>query len=268
MALQTTIVEPIMFGFMFCLFATYPVEQQLVYKKFCNQKFNSSYCEILYKSKNVSYQTDQNVLQEGTANWEIYFNIARSLPSIVATLLCGLWSDRLGRKTFILLPIIGNSLLMISLITNSHYFNAPIPYMLIGTFISAMFGGFAMILSTLFSYVADVTSTSSRTKRTLILESMVPLGSVLSNLSAGFILQEYGFTTVLVTILCIYCLQIVYWFFIKESCPGGGHKKFAETCSWTSVYSIVRIFTRNRPNRFRMTIWLLVGCFFCIACCK
>lgn len=267
MGARTTVIEPVLFGFMFCIFATYPVEEQLIYRKFCHQKFNSSYCQILYNSKNESYKNDQNILQEGTAHWEIYFNIVRSLPAIFVTLVCGIWSDRIGRKKFMILPIIGNFLLIISYMLNCHFFDAPIPFMLIGLFISSFFGGYSTMLSTLYSYVADVTTESFRTKRTLILESMVPLGSVLSNLGAGYILQMYGFMSVFATVLCIYGLQIIYCFFIEESYSNSDQWS-AERTFLASVLSMLRVLTMKRPNRFRMTFWLLIGCFFSFTCCK
>ena len=63
MRYQLKNVEPLLFGYMFCLFLTFPVEQQLIYRKICLQNFNKTYCHTLYKSRNSSYEDDQNFIQ-------------------------------------------------------------------------------------------------------------------------------------------------------------------------------------------------------------
>lgn len=267
---KTKLIEPILFGYMFCFFASLPMEEQLIYKKLCLQKFNSSYCEVLRSSKNETHVSNQNIIQKETAAWQIYVNIAKTLPSLGATIACGLWSDHVGRKRFMILPLVGDFCLCITLLLNSYLILAPISFMLIGTFISGIFGNVAAILSATFSYLADVTSVSFRTKRAMILESMIPISSVFSNLIAGFLLQKYGFVAVFTFLLSVYGVVIIYWYFLEESYCGTiiSLKPFKEICSLKSVFSIFNVLTVKRLDRFRMTIWMLIGCFFCLICCK
>ena len=152
-----------------------------------------------------------------TAQWGIYLDIAKTLPAVFATILYGIYSDRMGRKTVMVLPIVGDSLMVISYILNAYFLSASIGFMVIGAIVSALFGNFAAILSATFSYIADVSTESSRTKRVTILESMIYLGGVVGNLAGGWLLQESGFIAVFILILAMYVLQMIYWIFIKES---------------------------------------------------
>ena len=147
---------------------------------------------------------------------------------------------------------------------------APVPFMLIGTFISAMFGNFAAILSATFSYLADVSSFSSRTKRTILLECMVYSGSIFSNLIAGYLLQNHGFLPVFILLLCVYTLLVIYWFFLKESLvprPISSEKR-KELYNFRSVTSVFNVLSVKRYGRAQATIFILLGCFFCFICCK
>ena len=87
----------------------------------------------------------------------------------------------------------------------------------LGIIISGCFGNFACIISVSFSYVADRTDQASRTRRVVILESMIYLGGVFSNFIGGLILQYYGFVTIYVLVTTIYLLLCIYWLFLEES---------------------------------------------------
>ena len=46
-------VEPVLFAFMFCIFLVFPLQEQLIYKKICDSKFNSTVCKNLENWKEV-----------------------------------------------------------------------------------------------------------------------------------------------------------------------------------------------------------------------
>ncbi|XP_057313269.1 proton-coupled folate transporter-like isoform X2 [Hydractinia symbiolongicarpus] len=262
MGLQIKYVEPILFGYMFCAFLNMPMEQQLVYQKLCNKHFNGTFCEKIYTSHQKQYGDFQNMIQKETAQWIIYLNVAKTIPAAVSTILFGIWSDRFGRKFFMILPIIGDLILAISSILNSYFFHAPVSYMLIGTIITAMFGNFAAILSATFSYVADVSDKSSRTKRMVILESMVYFGSVVSNISGGWLLQKSGFVAVFSLIAAALVAQIIYLFFLKESYKRRLSKdKKEKTLNCNAIKESLDVIFKRRKERFRFTLMILLSCF-------
>ena len=210
-------VEPILLGYMFCMWTSYSLEQQLIYRKTCVQQFNSTYCEILYKTKNETFKGDQDFVQKKTSQWAIYNSIVRAVPSIVTTLVSVVWLDRFGRKPILVLPLIGGVIISISYIVNSYYVELSIFWLFFGSFLDGLCGQFALIIAVSFSYLADTTLPEQRTRRTILLESMSFTGGLISEITSGLLLQYYGFLPPFILMLSVYVFTIVYWFFLKES---------------------------------------------------
>ena len=243
----------------------------MIYHKLCLKQFNHTYCQTLYSSRDPKYKSSQDSIQEQTAQWGIYIDVVKTLPALVATIFYGAWSDRVGRKTVMILPIIGDSLGAIGYILNAYYFDAAVSFLLIGAFISATFGNFAAILLSTFSYIADVSSEQSRTFRVTILESMIYLGSIVSNLCGGWLLQKAGFVAVYGVVLGFYFLQMIYWYFLKESYVPQGveiQDKFSNLFTRQNFREAFQVFTVKRRQRFRMTLFILLVCFFVLVLCK
>lgn len=217
MILRSQYVEPMLFGYMFCIFLTMSVDQQLLYRKLCLKRFNASYCDQLQNSLNKTFLNDQNLIQKQTASWGVYLDIARSSLSILVTIFYGSWSDQVGRKTIMILPIIGDLINVAVYLLSSIFMSLDVVYLLIGLVFSSCFGNVACFLSSVFSYLSDTTNQSERTKRVIILESMIYLGAVVSNLTGQQLLSHAGFTPVYILVAAVYMCQIIYWCFLKES---------------------------------------------------
>ena len=83
---KTTIVEPILFGFMFCRYLLLAIEDQLIYKKSCLLTFNETFCDLTSKN-GTFYENELNMLQKETADWKIYISIVRTIPPSVMTII-------------------------------------------------------------------------------------------------------------------------------------------------------------------------------------
>lgn len=207
--LRLITVEPVLFFYMFCTFISLPVLQQLAYHKICNQEFNDTVC------KNLTRQ-QQNTVQEKTSHWILYQSIALTIPSMFSCLAFGSWSDSVGRKSIMILPPIGNALSAINFLLNIYFFNIDVNYLLIGIIVSGLFGGFATILSAVFSYMSDVTDKSSRTLRIGILESMIFLGASIGELVAGVLLDHSGYMATYGVVLGVNICTVLYIVFILQ----------------------------------------------------
>ncbi|XP_031554603.1 solute carrier family 46 member 3-like [Actinia tenebrosa] len=204
-------VEPVLFLYMFCTFMSFPLLQQLAYRKICQEKLNETSCENLTK-------TQRDGVQEDTSNWMVYQSVALGVPSIAASLVYGSWSDSVGRKFIMILPPIGNALMNINYLLNVHFFQVNVNYLLIGIVISGFFGGYATVLSSVFSYIADVSDKSSRTLRISILESMVFLGASGGEMVAGVLLDSSGFMAAFGLALAInVCIILYVSLWLRES---------------------------------------------------
>ena len=261
---QVNYVEPVLLGYAFCLFVTVSLEQQLIYRKTCIQHFNSTYCQTLYKSRNPTFKANQDFIQKETSQWIVYISVARAIPSILITLLYTVKFDRVGRKRIMILPIIGGTILVTSYIINSHFMEWPVPWMFLGIFLDASFGQYPTLLAAVFAYLADTTSNENRTIRVIILESMLFLGGLISEITNGLLLQNYGFLPPFILMLSVYILVIIYWFFLKESyqCPEDDKKSnFFQELKDKLFKETYRIIFNQPQKNATKRILVLLTCF-------
>lgn len=251
---QTTIVEPILFAYMFCLFSIVPLQQQLVFRKTCAQHYNHTYCQLLYTSKNSTYRNDQDFLQRKTSQWDIYSSLIQMVPGIVSTFIFVGWSNRVGRKWAMIAPILGGTILTLTLLLNSYFTDWPLEILLIGTFLDGCSGQFVAVIASIYSYAADITTAEQRTKRTVILESMMFLSGVLSAPINGILLQKVGFFPPFALILAMFAFQIVYWFFLEESYK---NRSVTSPAGFKVIVNSARLMFKKRTGNQRRTILLL-----------
>lgn len=202
-------VEPVLLVFMFAQFLSYPVYQGLVRSMVCAGTPN---CTLNFSSHlqqqqqhalaglhnetpggggggggrcSLPSEIEQQV-QEETSHWILYTNLAMGLPSILFSVFYGSISDQLGRKLFIFLPALGAAI-NTGILLEVAYLRDQVPiYMcLIGAFACGLYGSYSVLNSAAFSYAADVTAHSGRTRQIGWLESMTYLGATLSLLVSG-----------------------------------------------------------------------------------
>ena len=213
------LIEPVFLGFAFCIYVIGTLESQLIYRKTCIQQYNSTFCQLLYATKNETYKVYQDLVQEQSSQWSIYINLIRLVPSLVTSLFCAGWFDSAGRKRFLFMPLLGGVLSSIGYIVNSYFMHLSVYWMFIGIFLDGIFGSNAVMISAIVAYLADSTTNEDRTKRFVILDSMLFLGGFFSEITTGLLLQNYGFIPPFSISLSIYVLLMVYWCFLEESYP-------------------------------------------------
>ena len=182
-------VEPILLVFMFAQFLSYPVYQHLLYKIVCAE---SPSCNESFRNANETVCSNFNEssveqeVQKQTSYWILYTNLAMGVPSILLSIFYGSVSDQLGRKLFIFLPALG-AVMNTGVMLEVAYLPDQLPkyLFLIGAFASGLYGSYSVLNSTAYSYVADVTARSGRTRQIGLLESMTYLGATLSLLVGG-----------------------------------------------------------------------------------
>lgn len=182
-------VEPILLVFMFAQFLSYPVYQNLLHSMVCAETPN---CNASLRNSNEtacsgsSESAVEQEVQRQTSYWILYTNLAMGVPSILVSVFYGSISDQLGRKLFIFLPALGAAM-NTGVLLEVAYLPDQLPkyLFLMGAFASGLYGGYSVLNSAAYSYVADVTARSGRTRQIGLLESMTYLGATLSLLAGG-----------------------------------------------------------------------------------
>ena len=258
-------VEPVLFFYMLCTIMSIPLVQQLAFNKICQDKYDAQICKNLTKSQ-------EDFVHERTSKWILYQSVSLMVPSIAASLILGSWSDRVGRKTVLILPSVGSVLLYINYMLNVKFFSLDVNFILIGVCISGFFGGFVTTLLGVFSYISDITDKSQRTLRVAILESMIFLGGTVGNLIGGVLVEHQGFMAAfglcvgLSVIVILYVILILPESYYPEEDQEGNR---ALVAVHNHLKACFRVLAKQRPHYQRLNLLVIMfGIFFLIVLCE
>lgn len=188
--------------------------------------------------------------------------------------MLGSWSDHAGRRSVMVLPFIlsllsGGVLLAMVLVQSMSVYWC----LLAATFIG-LTGGHVSIFLSSFSFLADITvdSSSSRTLRMAIAESMIFVGGMVGFLLGGYLQQEVGLVTAFGAYIVCHVLAMLYiLLWLQDPRPinstlsvlsteneeqksGAFILKYARL-SFTAVF-------KRRPGQDRLKLHLLILCTF------
>ncbi|GFU02839.1 MFS domain-containing protein [Nephila pilipes] len=203
--LKLITVEPILFMYMMIIFMESNALQELIYVKSCvmlNNPTNISDCSY----KNKINQTD--AITEA-AKWSKYTNLCLFLFTFLTTFYVGSWSDRLGRKFPMLIPPIGTVIAASINAILSFFITTHVAYFFISSFISGVTFGSVGIIATTYGYISDFTLEQSRTKRIIILESMIFIGGTVGIYIAGVLLKNVHYDRSLNNFFLLFVIEAV-----------------------------------------------------------
>ena len=129
-----------------------------------------------------------DAVQKEVAVLNLYVGVASQIPSIVAALVLGPFSDRYGRRIAVGIVAVGLVLqsilayVIIDLPLNLHFF-------VLSSGLRALGGGLAGLLTTSYSYIADISSKKWLTLRLGILEAVTFIASSLGLAVSGAWIQ-------------------------------------------------------------------------------
>lgn len=189
-------VEPVLLFYMFSAFLSYNTSQVFLKHAICQQTPNCT--TLLTQGQNVTstglglsscgeelHDIEQRVQSEAS-HWLLYLNIASGIPSILVSLFYGGLSDLLGRKLFIILPVIGTAFNAATVLAVIYFGNVlSLAFLLLGSLVAGLLGNFSVVNFAVYSYASDVSSDTKRTRQIGILESMTYLGGTLSLVLGG-----------------------------------------------------------------------------------
>ncbi|XP_076310146.1 lysosomal proton-coupled steroid conjugate and bile acid symporter SLC46A3-like isoform X2 [Tachypleus tridentatus] len=264
--MKTFFVEPFVFLFMFGVNMKSVTFQDLLLLKTYTD-LNITTCEDL---RNDSIH--EAPVQKMANNYQMLGIAIATIPGAIVTIMMGPWSDKHGRKIPMILPLFGMVIENILCIFLALYFQIPSVYILLAYFSGGIFGGFSCVITGIYSYVTDVSSSKSRTFRYGVADLFFALGLPIGTLTGGQIFKYWGYNAVFGTSAVILLLAILYiWLFLEDSLLLEDKSSFKRKIldifnisDWkASIYSCLKM----RPGNARVRILLLIisMCFIVVS---
>ena len=158
----TVIVEPLLFLFMLSQFPLLIILPQYIMRREWERLMgNASYpastnaCSL---QPNITHDIRGNLTTVAAAAsiFGLKSTLCAVIPAIISVMFLGPYSDRVGRKYAIIIPIIGQLFTTLN-ITANVYFHLPLDLLLVGAFVYGLCGYWTTLFMGVISYITDIT---------------------------------------------------------------------------------------------------------------
>jgi len=263
-------VEPAIFLQTFCWGLQSVISQDLMIAKICRDfGYNQTVCGDIN-----NHTMSENVVQEEVTKLNMKLSMLTALPSIVLGLFVGAWSDRNGRKPVMLTPMVGYLISIGVWIANIYYWESPANYLL-ATGVYIFFGGFTCLLLGLYSYLADITSVTTRTARIGLLDVFLFAGVPVGIFTSAYIYKYSGYYGIFVTSFVLQVFSFLYIaLFISDtrgpssqycypetelqSQPRSTVRRYLSIFDWHQLKEVMKTTMKRRQYSLRRVILLLI----------
>eukprot|EP00043_Microstomoeca_roanoka_P004718 m.51401 g.51401 ORF g.51401 m.51401 type:complete len:469 (-) comp12621_c0_seq2:102-1508(-) len=176
----------------------------------------------------------------------VYYNLAMVIPSFFVVTTLGALSDRFGRKPMMFLPCIGSLLQQFGILMVI-YLDLSLPWLYLPMLLYGFFGTYALFLMSLFTSVADVTTTTNRTAWIGFIEGMNLAGSCAGYYIGGVVTAYLGYAAVFWLVAAVYVLVMILIYFIEEPLPKSRRKK---DVSWreANILAVIMILFKRKDR--------------------
>lgn len=234
-----------------------------------NLQFNDTICSDLLSPNNTEYEKQVEVTALSMLPWKT--PLGSSIPAIMVLFL-GSYSDRhRKRKPFLLMPLLGELLSTTGFIfcaLNLSTWRMEISGIAESLF-PALTGGITVMMMSVYSYIADVTTPENRTFRFGLVHILAASISSIGYAISGILYQSIGFYGVFTISIIIHLTGFFYCvFYIKEprSAPTDLPKKNIcfDIFDPRHVVDTVVVVFKKRSGSERIRIILLMLTFIVI----
>ncbi|BFZ05847.1 hypothetical protein BsWGS_08886 [Bradybaena similaris] len=172
------------------------------------------------KDANDSSVTQANELQATVSTLIMYYSYASSVPGILSGLIIGAYSDALGRRMTLLLPLFGVTVrLIITVFIMKYDLDLRLFYLAYG--VDGLSGTGFVVLIAFCAIVADTNETKvERILWLTIINVLSSISTAASSILSGIAIKELGYfqTSVFLAVLCALCFLIPL-VFLRETKP-------------------------------------------------
>lgn len=247
-------LEPAVLLFYFGMFTAEMIVPNETLKLLCFQKFgNQSECNTIgTDNQKNNNETNHDFLQIEAARIFVLTSVFSKVIPAIATFFIMQWSDKFGRRPILILSFFGSSLSILLMLLNAKggKFSSPWNYAL-AHIPNALVGASATKSTIIFSYIADISTTSEKSSRLLGAEITITIGTFLGTLAIGYLSKSTSAETVfLISFICVLVSCLWCIFFVDESL-----KVRTEERSITKFDQIRKLFSLEPVKEMKNTLF-------------
>ncbi|XP_031765661.1 proton-coupled folate transporter-like isoform X2 [Galleria mellonella] len=205
---------------------------------------------------------DTNDLEEEVQKYVTYVStvitVIESLGPAFLSLFLGVWSDTHGRKPLIVWPLFGISISSMLTVIFSIMGNLG-PWWLVVTSIPfSVTGGIRVLITGIYCYLSDVTTTGMRSFRMTMMEIAVSAGSVVGSLISSYVLKAVGNVYLLLIAATLFVIAYaVTNIQLQESLTGAVQGTLSSVFDYLLIKEMITECFKRRPNNLRTQLLLL-----------
>ncbi|OXA52332.1 Proton-coupled folate transporter [Folsomia candida] len=280
--LRSVTIEPASFFMMISVVLSGTLMQNVLIESVCTVTRNNSreICSEIVKN-NGSFEDEEIAIQEVVASVQEYSSIVDNVFKLLFILIAGPWSDRNGRRTPLILTVVGNTVSCAGMLAGSLLYDRIDPYWLaiITSAASSILGGEVGFTMSAYGHICDITNLSSRTFRTGMFSAAYQLGALVGFGLLNLIIRSdvkypntVGFGVALICSLITLVIVLIglkkktwapsdfrnnnYSSLMKRS----EMKRDSSTCGFlgSSLCQVFRPLTKPRSLYGKVVIWLII----------
>ena len=186
---------------------------------------------------------------------------------VIFNLFLGPWSDSVGRKMIIIIPLIGSILLCFIYMINVYFFDELVVEFLWLEGLSYCLGGYSLFFLGLHGYIADTTSVKTRTIRLGILEGLFAISEGLGNYINVYLYSSFksygknaGYYGSFGTAAAVFLLAIVIAHIRIQDNKEKKDEK-VKVFDWRNIQESLKVLVKKRPKNMRSIVIMLFVCY-------
>lgn len=198
------------------------------------------------------YEKIRSQAQAETANLYFISALFSAIPVLLMTNFLGVNCSVLGRKTLMLIYLflitIRYALILFQCL-NPHW---PDWLFYLGAFIEGLGGGSGIYYLSLYCFISDTTSISTRSYRITFINNLNSIASLCVTFVCGYVIKYYGYFLLFLTSLILILISFVYTLFlIPEPLSELKDKNFLQrikACSFRRLFNCFKVYFNKKPE--------------------
>ncbi|XP_056647362.1 proton-coupled folate transporter-like isoform X2 [Diorhabda sublineata] len=225
--------------------------------------YNQSDCAQLGNEVNDITKDLEPKVQPTVNKINMVQTVAGTLFPMIFNLFVGTWSDKFGRKPFLLLCLIGIIVTTTGNIFIIHFENASPWWFIVTSLPTVVTGGFVTLFIVISAYLVDSSTSTNRATRFSLIEVTSGIASFVGSLVSAPILYATSYQTIFIIAAGLQLTSFLYTLlFISETVKKENNNrvpKIVELIKTGGIIGNIKHALRKRENNIRPYLLMIVG---------